>query len=179
MDKQTQPLYNISNMKNLNKGFAHVILLIAIAILVVGGGVYYYLYSGPNVYNPATKERIDTKNCEKIANVEEKELCLSTQVRQTGDIATCSQISSRVFKDICIANVGLAKNDPSFCANAGQQKGSCYINILQNTKDPKICESKFDFPEDKDWCYVQLTILLNDKSYCQKVSDTKRYTNCW
>lgn len=156
-------------MKDSQKGFIVPVLVVIIALLVVGGGVY--VYKNKKAEQSATSTQIQQDNqfnvartgttnetvssCESIKkhyngygadDTDELKFACYTQVAiKNKDISLCDRISdSSSYKGSCRYYVSVAKQDLSLCDQLPNERSNfskyaCYSAIGSSKQDESIC----------------------------------------
>ncbi len=61
---------------------------------------------------------------------------------------------------------------------AGIERETCYINLMENTRNESICE-KVTLAEMKDLCYESYIMEVNPTVECPKINDTEKQISCY
>lgn len=128
---------------------------------------------GCKIFEAMTKK--DSSLCESVANQEWKAKCYTSVVPESGDyLSNCTKISNPNFKDDCVSQAALAKNNPSLCANIldAAKKQFCESGIKISRKDLTACESLAagDAGTGKNTCWYNYAISNYDSRACEKIS---------
>ncbi|MCK5285948.1 MAG: hypothetical protein KAJ58_01850 [Candidatus Pacebacteria bacterium] len=187
------------------KGFIPTLILIIVGVLVVGSGVVYlskpkpkavlgdYLLSADideickgddNCYYTAGVDQLSVEFCEKITEESLQQYCSDGVNEKLAtknlNVQYCLKMT---YPDECINDLASVTGDTSICQYSIYEKWRCLdyanlrdeINQAIETKDQKICES-LDFYQDKDQCFSELGIALNNPLFC-KLAKTQEYSN--
>lgn len=67
------------------------------------------------------------------------------------------------------------------CAGIADEvkKTLCYQNLVKQTKDPSICETKMPGIPEKNVCYFNLATFHNDHTYCEKITGKSTREECY
>ncbi len=148
-------------MKN-QKGFI-VPLLIAIAVLVIGGGVYYFSQN-KNVTRTASNvsqsDQTAVANCKSMIATDWNKgfQCILDLGKSISNIRACDSLSDtsqskdpdvqkQDFVSLCKIDYATSKKDVSICSSLTSfsnqmtqvAKNTCIIGVVRSTKDPSTC----------------------------------------
>lgn len=155
--------YYICNMKNSQKGFV-VPLLIIIAVLVIGGGVYIYYKNKTVSVNESSSSIMQTVTPTTSNNP------LPSLVNKTVQTETGKSTDSQVLQSIVVTYDNYRSVIDSLI-QASQPYAICE-NVTYPPDDAQLAQSpKFA----KTYCYERYALNLNDKSICDKSPD---YVSC-
>lgn len=129
------------------------------------------------------------ENCNKIANLEIRDRCLSSiNFGAVGDPKLCLQISDLSKKDQCFSAFAHQLKDYNPCFSISNEakeeetghnlKNSCLRDIAVMTDNVNIC-SKIELPYYRDWCYLDLATILKDQNLCNKIESEETKILCY
>ena len=154
------------DMKNLQKGFVVPLLLVFIAVLLVGGGVY--VYENKKAEAPVV---VDTET-QQLNQVQPTNTPSQTITTQTSPTQTQNSFPLPSLND---------------CANKTDEhnKNLCYEDIAIEQLDISICDkiSSSPNPNIKLFCpdaiNNKLAMVKADGSYCNKINSKAAKSGCW
>mgnify|MGYP001566258891 CR=1 FL=1 len=158
---------------------------------------FYYVASGPvdvdKIVLKAMEQR-DPSICSKIKNPDpikwnsEESLiseCYYKIAHLLNDENICDSISisiSATYRDSCISDIALVKNDYFLCEKINGQlnKGSCYNKFTQIGIDVSVCENVDDSNRGtelsgRDLCYIGSVKSREDITICDEKIKTLNY----
>ena len=133
-------------------------------------------------------QTLDPSLCKKTAfaapeNDDDSDMCISAIAIKQKNIDLCKNINQYLGEsleyptpqgriDNCYSNYALGTNNSEICSLISGSKDYCYYSIARYTKDPTICGLVTG--ELKDDCYNDMADILQDESYCVKISKEAR-----
>ncbi|MDD5096121.1 MAG: eight-cysteine-cluster domain-containing protein [Candidatus ainarchaeum sp.] len=78
--------------------------------------------------------------------------------------------------DRCIAEAAVSWKNPGLCVDSGTQQDFCYINAGLGAEDPSVCGNVS--AGLRDGCYLEFANLLQDASYCERITDAALRQQC-
>jgi eight-cysteine-cluster-containing protein len=78
--------------------------------------------------------------------------------------------------DRCVAEAAVSWKNPALCGDSGTQKDFCYINAGLGAEDPSVCD--YVSAGMKDACYLEFANLLQDASFCGRITDAALKQQC-
>ncbi len=128
------------------------------------------------------------ENCNKIADLEIRDRCLSSISEAAGDSKSCLQITNLTARDQCFGALAHQLKDYNLCfsiSNAAKEEGTgnnlknmCLRDIAVMTDNVNICP-KIELPYYRDWCYLDLAAILKDQNLCDKIESEETKGLCY
>lgn len=125
-------------------------------------------------------EAKDSSLCDSIASEEWKAKCYAAVVPGSGDyLINCKKLADVSFKDSCISQVALAKNNSQLCLEVSDasKKQFCESSIKISQKDINACDSLpvGDTNAGKNICFYTYAVVNVDSRACEKISADSTY----
>ena len=139
--------------------------------------------SKDNCYSRVAYKQKDWTICENIERNHTKALCYSNLggVDEQGNIL-CERLGDQDSRDSCYSSVALRQNRVSFCEVIVNErsKNGCYASLKIDEQGNILCEKiSEDYLDSKDRCYYHLAQKVEDKIYCEEMSNQKDIENCY
>ncbi len=172
-------------MKNYQKGFIPIILLI-IAVLAIGVGLYIYVqhkvsnniitnknFAAPELCNPGVINK---------QVPEFQDSCYAEMAFESKDVAYCEKVKNSTSKDTCYLSLSSETGSEIFCKGVVdiQERDQCYMAIATKKQDITICKQVEPFTKVKgletwypDSCYLSVAEAKNDKTICTTYIQSK------
>lgn len=155
-----------------NKGFVVPILLVVIALLVVGGGVY--IYKTKEVGTSSVDTQIQQRNQFQVAKTGTQNVTLSQCENMTKHYNIYGQDETRDAKGSCYQNLAIANKDISLCEKISADssfKGTCRYYVSVAKQDLSLCDTlpSGHSTTGKEACYTAVATSKHDYSTCDSI----------
>ncbi|MFA6077076.1 MAG: hypothetical protein WC735_03295 [Candidatus Paceibacterota bacterium] len=181
-------------MENSQKGFVAPLLIVIIALLVIGGGMYVYnKKSGCSknlpfaeynycLYKAAVQEN-NIEICNTTSTNGTKYSCITNFAKEKEDLNACNGLPE-FDNQVCIMGIAVKIKDLSLCKTlkSDDYRFSCETQIQKKSAiesgDEQACENIVGL-SSKDLCYVGIAIKKGDAGICEKVVAQVYITSCY
>tara|TARA_Y100000310_G_scaffold344303_1_gene456299 strand:- start:120 stop:683 length:564 start_codon:yes stop_codon:yes gene_type:complete len=178
--------------KGLVIGIIIVVIVAIVGFFLLGGSDFLSsdgdLKSiGPDEIQEIRKTIDEAPNCESIEDETIREICIGERATENADFSECDKLSSG--RRACYIEIAVDSNDPDICVSASTLKiegdtsnpqnilDYCYEEIAKKNLRPELCdEIKGTFTRDR--CYKSLSLSMDDKSLCDKISNQDKVEDC-
>src|SRR3989344_1951927 len=125
-------------------------------------------------------EKKDSSLCDSITSEEWKAKCYMSVVPESGDyLANCKKLLDSDFKNQCISQTALAKNNSLLCSEISDagKKQFCESGIKISQKDINACDNlpEGDAAEGRNVCLNFFAVANTDIRACEKISVASIY----
>ena len=108
-----------------------------------------------------------------------KDNCYNDAALNALEVDSCYKITSSVFKDSCIAELGVLTNNTELCGQANLQSRSyCYSSIASSRFELSLCNSVED-SQWKDTCIGKIAVQGEDILLCREIANVKSRDDCF